>query len=193
MLNNVALDVVIGLVFIYLLYSLLATILSEIIATTLGLRARNLKEALNRMLTDEADKKKSLPWRILDSLNIMKNPKNAVINNFYNHPEIKYLGSSGVFRNPSTFKAISFSKTILNVLLDNKPFSKEELDKRLKNIIIFGNGSKPLNKGESLEEETEALSSSANKLDDDTAIYIRTLWQGSYGDIEKFKLQLEAW
>ncbi|HZI24684.1 MAG TPA: hypothetical protein VFD46_06380, partial [Chryseolinea sp.] len=116
MLNNVALDVVIGLLFVYLLYSLLATVLSEIIATTLGLRARNLKEALNRMLNDEGDIKKGRLFRFLDSLNIMKNPKNPVINNFYNHPEIKYLGSSGVFRNPSTFKAISFSKTILNVI-----------------------------------------------------------------------------
>lgn len=45
MLNNVALDASIGLVFIYLLYSLLVTIIAELIATKLGLRARNLREA----------------------------------------------------------------------------------------------------------------------------------------------------
>ena len=53
MFNSVALDVVIGLVLFYLLYSLLATVLSELIATWLGLRARNLKEAIDRMLNDE--------------------------------------------------------------------------------------------------------------------------------------------
>lgn len=53
MLNNVAPDVVIGLIFIYLLYSLRATVIAEIIATKLGFRARNLKEAIDRMLNDE--------------------------------------------------------------------------------------------------------------------------------------------
>ncbi len=115
MLDNVALNVVIGLVFIYLLYSLLATVLSEIIATKLGLRARNLKEAVDRMLNDGEDDKKF--WsRLWDSLRLMKNPKNPRITNFYNHPEIKYLGSTGIFKIPSQFKAVSFSKTLLNLL-----------------------------------------------------------------------------
>ncbi len=35
MLDNIALNVVIGLVFIYLLYSLLATVIAEIVATQL--------------------------------------------------------------------------------------------------------------------------------------------------------------
>jgi len=197
MLNNVALDVVIGLLFIYLLYSLLATVLSEIIATTLGLRARNLKEALNRMLNDEGDIKKGRLFRFLDSLNIMKNPKNPVINNFYNHPEIKYLGSSGVFRNPSTFKAISFSKTILNVILENKPFTREEMDKKLRDTISFGLNNEPItNKRKTPATPPPQGNPEPPKpvlLDVDTAIYIRTLWQDSYGDVDKFKFQLEAW
>ncbi|HEY5917548.1 MAG TPA: hypothetical protein VIU13_09115, partial [Chryseolinea sp.] len=53
MIDNVALDVVIGLVFIYLLYSLFATVIMEIISSTFGLRARNLSYALRRMLMDE--------------------------------------------------------------------------------------------------------------------------------------------
>src|SRR5687768_9246975 len=105
MSNNLALDVVIGLIFIYLLYSLLATVIAEIIATKLGLRARNLKEAVNRMLNDEPeDVKPKGAWykaiaqwlgdkilRIWDSLRFMKSPNNRIINNFYKHPEIKYL------------------------------------------------------------------------------------------------------
>ncbi len=53
MFDNVAFNVVIGLIFIYLLYSLLATVIAELIATKLGLKAKNLKEEKNRMLNDE--------------------------------------------------------------------------------------------------------------------------------------------
>lgn len=53
MLNVVVLDVVIGLVFIYLLYSLLVTIIQEIIATQFGFRAKILQRSIFRRLDDE--------------------------------------------------------------------------------------------------------------------------------------------
>jgi hypothetical protein len=53
MFNNVAIDVVIGLVFVYLLYSLLGTLLQEIIATNIGLRGWILENAIKRMLDDD--------------------------------------------------------------------------------------------------------------------------------------------
>jgi len=53
MFNNVALDVVLGLVFVYLLYSLLGTLLQEIIATNIGLRGIMLNKAIRRMLDDD--------------------------------------------------------------------------------------------------------------------------------------------
>jgi hypothetical protein len=53
MTGSIAIDVVIGLVFIYLLYSLLATVVAEIISTNLGLRSKNLREAIDRMINDE--------------------------------------------------------------------------------------------------------------------------------------------
>lgn len=52
MFNNFALDVFIGLVFIFLLYSLLATIIQEMIATRLAFRAKVLEKAIIRMLED---------------------------------------------------------------------------------------------------------------------------------------------
>ncbi|MBC7913582.1 MAG: hypothetical protein H7Y07_05595 [Pyrinomonadaceae bacterium] len=177
MFNSVALDVVIGLVFIYLLYSLLATVLAEIIATNLGLRARNLKEAIDRMLNDENTKVKTIwepGWfwdkvnRVIDSFRLMKNPKNVHVNNFYNHPEIKYLGSSGIFRNPSSFKAVSFSKTMMYIL----------------------NGSGPLNPA---KIEAELKNNAPKILGEETASYVLSLWEDSYGDIARFKQQLEAW
>ena len=178
MVNNVALNVVIGLVFIYLLYSLLATVLSEVIATKLALRARNLKEAIDRMLNDE--KEKGWWGRLWDSMKLTKKTDNKITNNFYNHPEIKYLGSSGIFKIPSAFKAISFSKTLMNVLLGDGDVTKERIESRLKEIIKFS--------------ESKNIEDDANKvLDAETAKYIYSLWQDCYGDILKFKLQLEAW
>lgn len=52
MFNSVALDVAIGMVLVYLLYSLFVTLVGEIIATALGLRARMLRVAIERMLND---------------------------------------------------------------------------------------------------------------------------------------------
>lgn len=48
-----ALDVVIGLVFIYALYSLLTTTIMEFVALIFQLRARNLKRALHRLFADD--------------------------------------------------------------------------------------------------------------------------------------------
>jgi len=171
MFDSVALNVVIGLIFIYLLYSLLATVLSEIIATKVGLRARNLKEAVDRMLNDE--KPANFFLRLWDSLLILKNPDEGITKEFYDHPEIKYLGSSGIFSNPSAFKAISFSRTLLDLLFGNEPLTREHIDERLHEILTKAKG--------------------APQLDTQTAEYINRLWMDSYGDVVKFKLNLEAW
>ncbi|MEO6732668.1 MAG: hypothetical protein ABIN01_15715 [Ferruginibacter sp.] len=178
MFNNVAFNVVIGLLFIYLLYSLLATVVSELIATKLALRARNLKEAIDRMLNDEKEK----GWwaRLWDSLKLTKNPDNKIINNFYNHPEIKYLGSSGIFKIPSSFKAVSFSKTLIYVLIGDEEITKEKVEARLNEIIRFS-------QSKNVEDDEHKI------LDAETAKYIHLLWLESYGDIVKFKLHLEAW
>ena len=52
MFGSITLDIVIGLVFVYLLYSLLATILAELIASWFGIKARMLRQAIERMLND---------------------------------------------------------------------------------------------------------------------------------------------
>lgn len=177
MFDSIVLDVVIGLIFIYLLYSLFVTILSELIATMLGLRARNLKEAIDRMLNDEKPEKYG--QRLLDSLKLRRNPNNPVVNTFYNNAEIKYLGSSGLFKHPSTFKAGNFSKVVMKMLLGNSLISKESIEGKLK----AGNFSSGNNSNENLEI----------KIDPETLDYLNGLWKDSQGDIEKFKLLLEDW
>jgi hypothetical protein len=177
MFNSVALDIVIGLVFIYLLYSLLATIMSELIASMLGLRARNLKEAIDRMLNDEKPVK--LIKRILDSFNITKSPKNPVVNTFYNHPEIKYLGSSGLFKAPSNFKSTNFSKTVMSIIFGEGKVTREMIDSQIeKPMIIYRDKN-------NVEKVIE--------IDPETAGYIKGLWDEAQGDVEKFKAMLGNW
>jgi hypothetical protein len=178
MFSSVAFDVVLGLLFIYLLYSLLATVLSEITATFLGLRARNLREAIDRMLNDE--KESGLLSRIWDSLKLMKNPKNKIVNGFYDQPEIKYLGSSGIFKAPSYFKAGSFSKSLMCFLFGNIQPDSHQVGARLKEIVDAANtGAKEFKKDKLLDAET--------------AKYIYNLWLEAKDDVDAFKRQLEGW
>ena len=184
MFDNVALNVVIGLVFIYLLYSLLATVLSEIIATYLGLRARNLKEAVDRMLNDSEDDKGFFA-KLWDSLKLTKNPTNPRIDKFYSNPEIKYLGSTGVFKNPSSFKAVTFSRTLLYELNGKQPLNKDLIKAEILHSI-------DPEKYPRIPKE-EVTDDHIPTLDKQTAEFVMSLYNDSYGDIVKFKLQLEAW
>ena len=184
MFDNVALNVVIGLVFIYLLYSLLATVVSEIFATYIGLRARNLKEAIDRMLNDTDDDKGFLD-RLWDSLKLMKNPENPRIDKFYSNPEIKYLGSTGIFKNPSAFKAVTFSRTLLYELNGKKPLDKDIIKAEIQHSV--DPEKYPRIPKEGVTEDYIPT------LDRQTAEFVLSLYNDSYGDLVKFKLQLEAW
>ncbi len=53
MINAGVLDVVIGLVFIYLLYSLLTTLVQEIVATRNSFRSKILERSIFRMFEDD--------------------------------------------------------------------------------------------------------------------------------------------
>ncbi|RPI71415.1 MAG: hypothetical protein EHM47_10275 [Ignavibacteriales bacterium] len=100
MFDNPVIEVSIGLAFIYCIYSLFATIINEIIASILRLRAKNLQKALRRMLTDNDE----------DSP-----PENLFIN-FYEHPLIKYLSSGVLNYKPSYISPESFSKSVVDIL-----------------------------------------------------------------------------
>ncbi len=109
MFNNVAFDIVIGLVFIYLLYSLLITVIGEWVATKLGIRARLLRIAIERMLNDgyyakiERKKQRRVNSFILERILLIPGwarkvllyePdefKSSVAGRFYEYPAIKYL------------------------------------------------------------------------------------------------------
>ena len=103
MFGSTILDVAIGLIFVYCLYSLLATAINEILSSLFNLRARKLQFALKRMLTDEA------PGEVLQAGRLLRE--------FQEHPLIKYMNSGGLFRvAPSYLSASDFSKALIDSL-----------------------------------------------------------------------------
>lgn len=128
MTGNIALDVVIGLVFVYLLYSLYATILMELISSIFGLRARNLQYTLRRMLSDEVVYKGLQYWLVrigmtfLRSTGYTPNLENLELyEKFRQQPSIKCLGSGGLGGRPSYISAESFSKALIDCVRDDDP------------------------------------------------------------------------
>lgn len=94
MFNSAAIEVVIGLVFIYILYSLLVTIITELISSLVNERGRVLKKGLQRMLDDDGE---------------------AIFSDeFLQRPEIKYLSYKN--RLPSYINASTFSRAMINIL-----------------------------------------------------------------------------
>ncbi|TMI64371.1 MAG: hypothetical protein E6H07_00200 [Bacteroidetes bacterium] len=142
MFYNTVLDVFIGLIFVFLLYSLLATILQEFIATRFSLRGRMLQKALRRMLEDgdnNASKYGVVNYFIEAKENISRFLKpiregENLIKEFYNHPSIKYLGEGKLFKKPNYLHAHNFSQTIIHLLrgpdYDGRSQNESELIKK---------------------------------------------------------------
>ena len=109
------LQVVIGLVFVLLLLSLLATTLMELIASLFALRGRNLEKALRNMLatTDVDD-------RLLSAFK-----DNALYKQrSYKYGKRRYA--------PSYLSARSFQSILMDVVLDGKAF--DELEGRIETL-----------------------------------------------------------
>lgn len=133
MFNSPALDIAIGLVFIFLLYSLLATSIQEAISTGLSLRAKMLRRSIiENMLSDtpeiskwEAVLFKAKAWfrqlKVLVGL-APKNECDALGDRFYKHPLIKNYGESHFFPLPSYIPRDNFSAVLVDILL--KDFSE---------------------------------------------------------------------
>jgi hypothetical protein len=132
MFNNVALDVFIGLVVIYLLYSLLVTIVGEMIVTWMGLRSRVLRVAIEKLLNDgyrfkyvEGKNFWDRTWFFLQRffLKEFDDFKTSLAGKFYDSPTIKYLsdkaGDATTYisqKKPSYISAENFAVTLLNLL-----------------------------------------------------------------------------
>lgn len=133
----IVLEVAIGLVLIYFLYSLLSSIIAEMISSWIGMRARMLRQGLDNFLNDKiigstGDFKKWLQDVFLVE---PKSFKYTTAGKFYEEPTIKYLAKPGEHawyslrnRKPAYVSAENFVITVLN-MLSNKGRGISEWDK----------------------------------------------------------------
>lgn len=187
MLDSVALDVVIGLVFIFLMYSLLATTINEGVASVLNLRGKKLEQALAKMLNDGINYHENV-WTLVADFFIKKwigikrffhfifskkveKPKHkmSLLELFYDHPSIKYLGENKVHNKPSYISPEFFAKSLIDILKKK------------------GQIAEPTNSFE-IQAGINTIKNS-----NETKSYIQTLLDESGNDLDKFKELLEKW
>lgn len=135
MFNSVVLDVFIGLVLIYLLYSLLITIVGEIVVSWIGLRSRILRVSVEKMLNDGYYYRRPSAarnflwflWFIVQRffLKEFKGFKQSFAGKFYEYPSIKYLAARGGEKKtlftetkPSYLSDEIFADTLIQMLKD---------------------------------------------------------------------------
>ena len=194
MFNNTVLEVFIGLVFIYLLYSLLATILQEMMSRWLSLRTHNLTYAIRVMLEDREEEEpgwglcKLLGRYFKSQLFIIRHffvpfPRKTFARAFYNHPNIKYLGESEWKRKPAYLRPETFSQTVIQLLRGEEYDASqpqinyiEDALFRKKNFTARING----------RDETIVIG-------EETLRHLRDLFFNAQRDADRFKVMLEDW
>jgi len=215
MTGNIAIDVAIGLVFIYLLYSLLATVIGEIIASVFALRARNLQDAIGKMLNDDKEEPskfkawfKSL-W--LSVTKIFYNKQEGLVEKFYEEPSIKYLAKNSRIKKPSYISPATFSQTLMNIMEEEgegaTPVDKikavlsgdvqrtkaEKFDAISQFITEESKKGLGTLKLEELQNVAEDHINQLPLICADTRKHLSNLLRNSNDDLVKFKQQLENW
>jgi len=206
MSNNIAVDVVIGLVFIFLLYSMLATIIQEIIATKLSFRSKILQKAILRMLEDGKTTTFSPFFDVLKGFyqlifrsNTLKGKRFGTA--FYTHPLIKYLTEDNWFSKPAYLNSKNFSKVIIDLLHGIEPNLQGYNILKIKDSVDTGlltdnlKTNDPANSANQnyKEQNNTAQSQRAIDINPETQLFLQSLLAESQGDIEKFKVLLEKW
>jgi hypothetical protein len=220
MFNSPILDVTIGLVFIFLLYSLLVTAVNEAIASVFSLRARMLRNAIvDRMFsrhepgTRWSSIKKGAgefyqeAAKIIKGTRITEAPKKYG-DRFYQHPLIQNYGSSKVFPLPSYIPARNFSTVVIDML-------KADYETKKDHIAIFKNQQHP-SEDTSFRETSSSQRTDINKIrdlieyyrnqpvnlkagdqlnaiDEHTQKMLHLLLTESKYNLEEFTLKLEHW
>jgi hypothetical protein len=177
----IVLEIAIGLVLIYFLYSLLSSIIAEIFSSWIGMRARMLRQGIDNFLNDKTvgtpdDLKK---W--LQDIFLVEpgNFKYTTGGKFYEEPTIKYLAKPGEQtwyslrnRKPSYISQENFVVTVLN-MLSNRGRGISEWDK-----IKFSVETNALH----LEPETLKMFQDMVKRSDDSFERFVSLIQNQFAD-----------
>ena len=107
--NSITLDVMIGLVFVYLLLALLCTTVNEWLAGLMKLRSKNLAAAIKQLLDSQPGPGADAGW---------------FLKKFYEHPLIAGMlkpGTSGAAAHPSYLPSRTFATTVMDIVTAQKP------------------------------------------------------------------------
>lgn len=189
MFNNIALDVFIGLVFVFLLYSLLATIVQELIAQILNLRAGMLVKTIRILLDDRKETGSNVFVRWLNHIGdniyhfFCPLDKNKLSKAFYTVPVIKYLSQSSFKSKPAYISSNNFATTIINLLRGND-FDGTEPQMNAIYRTLF--------------EQNQVVSGESTKqvittIDPETLSQLKQLYIDAQKDIDRFQALLEKW
>jgi hypothetical protein len=102
--NSTTLDVIIGLLFVYLLLALICTTVNEWVAGWMGLRSKNLESSIAQLLDSQAggaDDAKDVSW---------------FLQQFYKHPLITGMLRPGDQSHPSYLPSRTFAAAVMDVV-----------------------------------------------------------------------------
>lgn len=204
MFSNPAVDIFIGLIFTYLLYSLLVTILQELIAGFLNLRAVVLVKGIRVMLEDRVPRDLESNTRIgrltervflylqnLRSSLTCTFPNDTLAKAFYKHPSIKYLSSNVLQSKPSYINANNFSATMIRVLRGRDFRGEQPQMEEIQNTLFSGQ------EGRSETKLPEVVVGKVDPvigvIEPETLDHLQQLYIDAKGDLEAFRQSLESW
>jgi hypothetical protein len=183
-LTNVpALDLAIGLAFIYLLLSLFCSTVQEMIASVLALRSKTLVKGLRNMLQEGHE----LPsWITVPTKDPNARAANLA-NDLMLHPLIRSLYKQSLVlrkpRRPSYISPRTFASALMDTLAPPAPRRRE--------------GDGPAEGAAELDSKDllKRLETSISDLDipDNVKYTLLTLVKDARGDIDGFRTRLEAW
>jgi len=201
MFDNELLSIAIGLVFVFVLYSLLATILLEIISGIINLRAVMLVRAITVMLNDRqkldlSGKNQFQKLWIRVSVYVSgwfrslacRFPKNTFAYVFFSHPSIKYLSKSSLRSKPSYIEPANFSATIIKILRGaHYDGSKPQIEQI--RLALYPDNSHTAKVSVGLL----AADSAEGVIKQETLDQLRQLFVDAQNDTDRFKGLLEDW
>ncbi len=209
MFDNSVLNVVISLVFIFLIYSLLATALREAMASVFQSRADTLFKGIKGMLTnteietkaivrlwDYVKRRLSFIWSWVKSWFVDPTKGNKLYERFYQHPIILNYGENSMFRKPCYLTAQNFSTILVDTIknLDSENQAKTADFKMIYETVVHH--SKITDP--KLVAALAAVYPDRGKvekppIDEDTFRILNFHLNEAAGDLEVFKARIEQW
>lgn len=198
MFNNSVLNVIAGLVFIFLLYSLFATGLQEALSNLFQRRASLLYKGIKGMLTNSNRRKGILP-RLVDYVTdkcrsflrwvkswYWKDDPRMLHEKFYAHPIIKNYGENALYNKPSYLSSENFATILIDTIKNLDPANelvKADFALIEKTILQY---SKPA-------AATGGKAAASPVIDEDTFKILHYHLNESAGSLDIFTQRLEQW